>query len=168
MIYIYFYKSPLGLMTLSSDGENLTGLGFDRQKHFDASLLSECIQKKLPIFTDTIRWLDIYFSGKNPAFTIPTSFCGKPFQLLVWERLKKIPYGETVTYGEIAGEIASQKGIARMSAQAVGGAVGKNPISIIIPCHRVIGANGKLTGYAGGIDRKLALLKLENPLFCKD
>lgn len=168
MNYRYFYNSPLGQIILSSDGENLTGLWFEGQKHFDVSLLSECIQKELPVFKDTVRWLDIYFSGKNPLFTVPTYFSGSPFQILVWEILKKIPYGETVTYGEIAEEIARQKEIAHMSAQAVGGAISKNPISIIIPCHRVMGAKGKPTGYSGGIEKKLALLRLENPLFCKE
>lgn len=107
------------------------------------------------------RWLTIYFSGREPDFIPPLHIIGSTFQLAVWEILRKIPYGKTTTYGEIAKTIARQQGLPRMSAQAVGGAVGHNEISIIIPCHRVVGTNGSLTGYAGGIDKKVKLLNLE-------
>lgn len=119
------------------------------------------MQKELPIFDETCRWLDIYFSGKEPDFTPPLSMRTTPFRKAVWEIMLTIPYGQTMTYGEIAGIIAEQRGIDRMSAQAVGGAVGHNSISLIIPCHRVIGTDGSLTGYAGGIDKKTQLLAME-------
>ena len=161
MIYTYIYASSLGSITLASDGESLTGLWFDRQKHFPHKLISESIVAELPIFTRTCNWLDIYFSGRNPDFTPPIFLQTTPFRKAVYDILLTIPYGQTMTYGGIANMIAKQKGIERMSAQAVGNAVGHNPISIIIPCHRVIGADGSLTGYAGGFDRKIELLKLE-------
>ena len=118
-------------------------------------------EESLPIFKDTCRWLDMYFSGKKPSFTPPIQMRTTPFRKQVWEILLQIPYGHTMTYGEISDKIAKEKGIKKMSAQAVGGAVGHNSISLIIPCHRVVGANGKLTGYAGGLDKKIYLLKLE-------
>ena len=118
-------------------------------------------EKSLPVFTEACRWLDIYFSGKEPLFTPPLTLRASPFRQAVWEIILTIPYGKTMTYGEIAKRIAMQKGILQMSAQAVGNAVGHNPISLIIPCHRVVGSDGSLTGYAGGIDRKVKLLKLE-------
>lgn len=161
MDYIYHYTSPLGGITLASDGKSLTGLWFDGQKHFADTLSAENSEAELPIFGQTIRWLDIYFSGKNPDFTPPLKMRTTPFGKAVWEIMLTIPYGETITYGEIADKIAKQKGIERMSAQAVGGAVGRNSISLIIPCHRVVGTNGSLTGYAGGIDKKIKLLTLE-------
>ena len=162
--YIYHYNSPLGGITLASDGESLTGLWFDRQKNFPHKLISESTKAELPIFTQTINWLDTYFVGEIPDFTPPISIQTTPFRKAVYEILLSIPYGQTMTYGEIANIIAEQKGIERISAQAVGGAVGHNPISIIIPCHRVVGSDGSLTGYAGGIDRKIELLKLEKVL----
>lgn len=161
MDYIYHYTSPLGGITLASDGKSLTGLWFDGQKHFADTLSAENSEAELSIFEQTIRWLDIYFSGKNPDFTPPLNMRTTPFGKAVWEIMLTIPYGETITYGEIADKIAKQKGIERMSAQAVGGAVGRNSISLIIPCHRVVGTNGSLTGYAGGIDKKNKLLTLE-------
>lgn len=161
MDYIYHYTSPLGGITLASDGKFLTGLWFDEQKHFADTLSAENSEAELSIFEQTIRWLDIYFSGKNPDFTPPLKMRTTPFGKAVWEIMLTIPYGETITYGEIADKIAKQKGIERMSAQAVGGAVGRNSISLIIPCHRVVGTNGSLTGYAGGIDKKIKLLTLE-------
>ncbi len=118
-------------------------------------------EKNLAVFDQTRRWLDLYFSGREPGFTPALNPVGTAFRRAVWEILLKIPYGQTMTYGQIAREIAAARGLANMSAQAVGGAVGHNEISIIIPCHRVIGAHGNLTGYAGGIDRKIKLLKLE-------
>lgn len=159
MEYTHHYDSPLGGIMLASDGEALTGLWFDGQKYFPAMPGKE--EKDLPIFEQARRWLDLYFSGTAPSFTPPLKPKGTPFQKTVWEILCSIPYGQTMTYGEIAGRIAAQKGLARMSAQAVGGAVGHNPISILIPCHRVVGSNGSLTGYAGGMERKVQLLTLE-------
>ncbi len=161
MDYTYHYTSPLGGITLASDGEFLTGLWFDGQKHFADTLSAENSESELPIFEQTIRWLDIYFSGKVPYFTPPLKMRATPFAKAVWEIMLTIPYGETMTYGKIADRIAKHKGIERMSAQAVGGAVGRNSISLIIPCHRVVGTNGSLTGYAGGIDKKIKLLTLE-------
>ena len=162
MEYIHHYKSPLGGITMASDGKALTGLWFDGQKYFAVTLSKEHEEKMLPVFEETDRWLDIYFQGKEPDFLPLVLFpCGSEFRQEVWQILLSIPYGKTMTYGEIAAYIAKQRGLTRMSAQAVGGAVGKNEISIIVPCHRVVGTNGSLTGYAGGIRRKIALLKLE-------
>jgi len=164
MIYIYHYTSPLGIITLAGNGESLTGLWFDGKKYFPHKLISESIESELPIFKQTVKWLDIYFSGRNPDFTPPIFLQTTPFRKAVYDILLTIPYGQTMTYGEIANIIAKQNGVKRMSAQAVGGAVGHNPVSIIIPCHRVVGADGSLTGYAGGLDRKIELLKLEKAL----
>lgn len=161
MDYTYHYGSPLGGITLSSNGTELTGLWFDGQKYFGDTLPKEYEEKSLPIFEQSVRWLDIYFSGKAPDFTPPLLMKTTPFRKAVWEIMLTIPFGETMTYGEIADEIARQKGLSKMSAQAVGGAVGHNSISLIIPCHRVVGTNGSLTGYAGGVERKLKLLTLE-------
>ncbi len=161
MTYICKYNSPLGVITLAGSSEALTGLWFDGQKYFGDNLPNEYKQDRLPVFDETVKWLDIYFSGRNPGFMPPLSFNASPFRKTVWEILLTIPYGQTMTYGEIADKIAAQKGIESMSAQAVGGAVGHNPISIIVPCHRVVGTNGSLTGYAGGIERKTKLLELE-------
>lgn len=161
MEYIYHYDSPLGGITLASDGEALTGLWFDGQKYFADCLDKEYEIADLPIFGDAKRWLDIYFSGSEPDFTPALNMKTTPFRKAVWEVMLSIPYGKTMTYGEIAAEIAHRRGLESMSAQAVGGAVGHNSISLIIPCHRVVGTNGSLTGYAGGLDRKTVLLKLE-------
>ncbi|MGN0245873.1 MAG: methylated-DNA--[protein]-cysteine S-methyltransferase [Lachnospiraceae bacterium] len=161
MDYSYHFISPLGGITLASDGDALTGLWFDGQKHFADTLSAEHEEKQLPIFDDTVKWLNIYFQGKDPGFTPALNMKTTPFRKLVWEIMLTIPYGHTMTYARIAEQIANQTGIPRMSAQAVGGAVGHNSISLIIPCHRVVGTNGSLTGYAGGIDKKVELLKLE-------
>ena len=161
MLFVQHYDSPLGGILLAADGIGLRGLWFDGQKYFPHKLISESIESKLPIFTQTCNWLDIYFSGRIPDFTPPISLNTTPFRKAVYDILLTIPYGQTVTYGEIANIIAKQNGVERMSSQAVGGAVGHNPVSIIIPCHRVVGADGSLTGYAGGLDRKIELLKLE-------
>ena len=165
MEYTYPYKSSLGEITLASDGNALTGLWFDGQKYFADSLDKNNEKKSLPIFDETTRWLDIYFSGSIPDFTPKIKMKTTDFRKAVWEILLTIPYGQTMTYSEIAKIIAKQKGLKTMSAQAVGGAVGHNSISLIIPCHRVIGANGSLTGYAGGVERKIKLLILEKISF---
>ncbi len=164
MIYTYHYTSPLGITTLAGNGESLTGLWFDEQKYFPHKLISESLESVLPIFTQTCNWLDIYFSGRIPDFTPSIFLQTTPFRKAVYDILLTIPYGHTMTYGEIENIIAMQNGVERMSAQAVGGAVGHNPVSIIIPCHKVVGADGSLTGYAGGLDRKIELLKLGKAL----
>ena len=161
MVYTYKYKSPLGEILLAADEVGLTGLWFEGQKHFASTLPNEYISQETEILIEAKKWLDIYFSGKEPKFTPPLHPTGSEFRQAVWQILLQIPYGQTITYGEIARKMAEVKNIAHMSAQAVGGAVGHNEISIIIPCHRVVGANGSLTGYAGGIDKKIALLELE-------
>lgn len=161
MMYVYHYSSPLGNITLASNGKALTGLWFDGQKHFPHNLISESLEAELPIFTQTCKWLDTYFTGKQPGFTPPINLQTTPFRKAVYDILFTIPYGQTVTYGEIAHILAERKGIEHMSAQAVGGAVGHNPIGIIIPCHRVVGSDGSLTGYAGGLERKKWLLRHE-------
>jgi len=161
MDYTYHYISPLGGITFSSDGDALTGLWFDGQKHFADTLGDVHEEKPLPIFEEAVKWLDLYFSGKDPGFVPKLSTHGTPFREAVWEILRTIPFGETVTYGEIAARLADTRGLSKMSARAVGSSVGRNPISLIIPCHRVVGAGGSLTGYAGGVDKKRFLLTLE-------
>jgi len=148
-------------MTLAADEKGLTGLWFDGQKYFALYLDKEHEEKELPVFQLAKKWLDMYFSGKKPDVKVPLHFTGSDFQNEVWEILYSIPYGKTMTYGEIAQIMAKRRGLQRMSAQAVGGAVARNEISLIVPCHRVVGSNGSLTGYAGGISRKAALLKME-------
>ena len=204
MTYTAHSNSPLGGITLASDGHALTGLWFDGQKHFPATYRNRTSEDSdLPVFEHTRKWLDLYFSGNCPDFTPPLAPKGTPFQQKIWELLLAIPYGKTMTYGEIAKRFVETRLIAslhdatpqsaflrgascsgaslrdaslqgtsiqgtlltkNMSAQAVGGAVGHNPVSLIIPCHRVIGANGSLTGYAGGLERKKYLLELEQGL----
>ena len=161
MDYTHHYNSPLGNILIASDGSAITGLWFEGQKYFAAALDPEHEERSLPVFTQTERWLDLYFSGRAPDFTPPLRWKATSFRGIVWEILLTIPYGKTMTYGEIAAKTAAQRGIRAMSAQAVGGAVGHNPIALIVPCHRVIGADGSLTGYAGGLERKRKLLKLE-------
>lgn len=161
MQYFSKYKSPLGNILLAADEIGLTGLWFEKQKYFPVVLQKDYIEKELPIFKDTKYWLDIYFQGKEPDFRLPLHFVGTEFQKEIWNFLCEIPYGHTVTYGQIAKQLAEKRNIKCMSAQAVGGAVGRNKISIIVPCHRVVGTNGSLTGYAGGINKKIELLKLE-------
>ena len=158
MIYTAHYTSPLGGITLASDGIAHTGLNFDGERDFPD--LSAAHKKNLPVFGEVMRWLELYFAGKEPDFSPALNPTGTAFQMLVWAILQTIPYGGTTTYGAIAKRLEKSTG-KRMSAQAVGGAVGRNPISILIPCHRVIGANGSLTGYAGGLDKKEYLLELE-------
>ena len=161
MTYTYHCNSPLGGITLSSNGTALTGFWFDGQKYYGASIPKTHEEKFLPVFEQTINWLETYWNGQAPEFTPPLLMQTTPFRKMVWEILLSIPYGQTISYGEIADRIAKQRRLSKMSAQAVGGAVGHNAISIIIPCHRVVGANESLTGYAGGIDKKLKLLQLE-------
>ena len=158
MTYIQHYTSPLGGVLLSADELGLTGLWFDGQKYFAAVLPDETIKQDTPVLAETRRWLDCYFSGHEPDFTPPLHPSGSPFQQAVWELLLQIPYGQTTTYGALAHRVAARQG----GAQAVGSAVGHNAVSIIIPCHRVVGADGSLTGYAGGIERKVKLLQLEH------
>ena len=219
MEYIYHYYSPLGGITIASDGKALTGLWFDGQKYFGSSLretgavnetgaaiktgaandtgmandtgavtktgrandtgaarpADDCspgYEGILSVFEQTVRWLDEYFEGRDPGFTPPLNIesdknkAATPFRNRVWTELLRVPYGETVTYKELAERIAGMTtadtaGSVKVSARAVGGAVGHNPISLIIPCHRVVGADGRLTGYAGGVDKKKALLEME-------
>ena len=162
MVYTSHYTSPLGDILLAADEMGLTGLWFDSQKHFADTLPAEHTEQETSLHIETKRWLDIYFTGKEPDFLPPLHPMGSAFRQLVWAILLQIPYGQTTTYGEIARQLAEKQQHPRMSAQAVGGAVGHNEISIIIPCHRVVGTNGSLTGYAGGIDKKVKLLELEH------
>lgn len=148
-------------MLMESDGERLLGLWFEGEKYFNNDFIDKSKDKDLSIFQETKEWLDSYFNGDVPNFTPKLAMDNSEFRKEVWKILLSIPYGETMTYGEIAKIIAKKRGLLRMSAQAVGGAVGHNPISIIIPCHRVIGAGGNLTGYAGGLDKKVWLLEHE-------
>lgn len=161
MTYTEIYSSPIGNITIESNKTELTGLWFDSQKYFNSALPPAKTTENISVLRQTKEWLDIYFSGRNPDFMPPVSFNTTSFRRRVWELLLDIPYGETTTYGEIARIIAKERGLTKMSAQAVGGAVGHNPISIIVPCHRVVGTDGSLTGYAGGIDKKIFLLTLE-------
>ena len=161
MQYTTTYHSPLGEILLAADEIGLTGLWFDGEKYYAWNLDENHEEKEVPVFQEAKRWLDIYFSGREPDFMPPMHMLGTAFQKEVWEILRTIPYGETTTYGGIAAKIAKKRGLPRMSAQAVGNAVGRNELSILIPCHRVVGTNGSLTGYAGGIDKKADLLKLE-------
>lgn len=161
MQYTSKYDSPLGEITLASDGEALIGLWFAKHRYREQVLYGDCVERQLPVFDEVKRWLDIYFSGRDPCFTPPLRIIGSDFRMAVGKIMLGIPYGKVMTYGDIAKIIAKEQGKTRMSAQAVGGAVGHNPISLIIPCHRVVGTNGNLTGYGGGIDRKAKLLELE-------
>ena len=161
-VSICSYDSPLGGICLAADALGLTGLWFDGEKYFGSNLPANPVRQETEILTESKRWLDVYFSGREPDFLPPLHPIGSPFRRAVWDLLLQIPYGQTTTYGEIARQLATKQGLARMSAQAIGGAVGHNEISIIIPCHRVVGTNGSLTGYAGGIDRKVKLLELEH------
>lgn len=165
IIYITYYDSILGKLTIAGDGENIIGLWIEGQKYFADTIKNENIIKKddISIFIKTKEWLDRYFRGERPDIKeLKLSPKGSEFRQNVWKILCRIPYGQTITYGKIAKEIAKLMNKNSMSAQAIGNAVGHNPISIIIPCHRVVGTNGDLTGYAGGIDKKRELLELEN------
>ena len=163
MYYSTTYPSPLGLITIASTEDALVGLWIEGQKYFIGSLkepLTEC--PDLPILIQTRQWLNRYFAGEQTSLTeLKLTPMGSDFRQRVWSILCQIPYGKTTTYGEIAKQVAAELGRETMSAQAIGGAVGHNPISNIIPCHRVVGTNGSLTGYAGGIDKKIWLLTHE-------
>jgi methylated-DNA-[protein]-cysteine S-methyltransferase len=161
MEYIQKIRSPLGMLTVSSGGQNISGLWIEGQKYFAKTLEKDVLEQDMPIFENVRKWLDIYFSGREPDFILPLMPKGSPFQELIWNSLCKIPYGETTTYGELAKQFELENKGNHTSPRAVGNAVGRNPISILIPCHRVIGKNGSPTGYAGGIEKKLILLKLE-------
>lgn len=162
MTYVTTYPSPLGELVLAGDGAALTGLWFRGQRYFGSTISKPVIWQETPPFDEARRWLDDYFSGKEPDFTPLLRCNGTPFQMAVWAALRSIPYGTTVTYAQLARQVAKKLGRDHMAAQAVGGAVGHNPISLIIPCHRVVGADGSLTGYAGGLERKRRLLLLES------
>ena len=153
------YASPLGEILLAADGESLTGLWFAGQKYYAEGLSETHEERELPVFTETRRWLDLYFAGQRPDFLPPLHLRGTAFQRRVWAQLLAIPYGETRSYGDLARRLAEENG--RGSARAVGGAVGRNPVSVIVPCHRVLAADGSLHGYAGGLERKAALLRIE-------
>ncbi len=155
MIYLTRYESPLGSILLAADGVGLTGLWFVGQKYFPSFSEGEALEEETPVLAEAIRWLDVYFSGASPDFLPPLHPQGSSFRQAVWNVLLTIPRGQTMTYGEIARRLNVR------SAQAVGGAVGHNPVSILIPCHRVVGSDGSLTGYAGGLERKERLLQLE-------
>lgn len=172
MRFIQRYNSPLGAMLLAADEVGLVGAWFEGQKYFAAGLSnstelpSEPMEGASHALTEATRWLDVYFTGEVPDFLPPLHLVGSAFRQAVWTKLLQIPYGETTTYGAIAKQIAAQREGARVSARAVGGAVGHNPISVIVPCHRVVGADDSLTGYAGGIERKVRLLELEGTNTC--
>ncbi|MDR0450700.1 MAG: methylated-DNA--[protein]-cysteine S-methyltransferase [Treponema sp.] len=161
MEYVHSIESPLGTLTVASDGRNISGLWIEGQKYFKKTLEKDALEQNLPVFESVREWLAVYFSGREPDFLPPLMPKGSPFQKTIWGALSKIPYGKTVSYGELAGQYEFEHKGKHTSARAVGGAVGRNPISILIPCHRVIGKKGGLTGYAGGIGKKLELLKLE-------
>lgn len=155
MEYTQRYVSPLGGVTLAADGEALTGLWFDGQRHFASTLSPEHEEREVSVLSEAAAWLDCYFAGREPDFTPPLRLKGTAFQRAVWELLLTVPYGKTTSYGELAARLGNA------SARAVGGAVGRNPVSLIVPCHRVLGRDGGLSGYAGGVDKKRWLLKLE-------
>lgn len=159
---IAYYDSPLGRITIAGENDTLLGLWFEKQKYYLGKYACESLTcEDVPVFQEARHWLNIYFSGHEPIFTPRLSYGSTEFAKLVCDIMLEIPYGKTMTYAMIAAEAAKRMGRTRMSAQAVGGAVGHNPISLIIPCHRVVGSNGNLTGYAAGIERKLRLLQLE-------
>lgn len=162
MDYIQEYNSPLGSITIASDEALVTGIWFENSRFFSKALSGKYINQATAAAEQAVHWLDIYFNNKIPDFTPPLLLKGTDFRMTVWKMLLDIPYGETVSYGDIAKAIAKRRGIEKMSAQAVGNAVGHNPISIIVPCHRVVGSKGSLTGYGGGIERKKELLRMES------
>lgn len=166
MIHMMRYHSPIGDIFIASKDNKLVGLWIEGQKHFLSTIKEEIKESyEESILLKTKNWLNRYFNKENPQISeLEISLTGSDFRIAVWNILCTIPYGKTITYGDIAKEIARQRGIKKMSSQAIGSAVGHNPISIIIPCHRVVGSNGKLGGYAGGVDKKIYLLSLENAM----
>ena len=161
MHYTSIYQSPVGEILLAADDIGVVGVWFKDEKYYAYCLDKENESRETPVIQELKQWLDVYFSGKKPDFEPPIHMIGTPFQIEVWTILHQIPYGTTTTYNEIAKQIAKNRGLERMSAQAVGTAVGKNNINLIVPCHRVVGTNNSLAGYAGGIDKKITFLKLE-------
>lgn len=161
MTYTKKHNSPLGDILLAADDIGLIGLWLEKAKNYADILPIKHQEKETPILKETIRWLDLYFSGKEPDFLPPLHLIGTPFRKMVWEILLQIPYGKTITYKSISNQIENKMSINKMSSQAIGNAVGHNEISIIIPCHRVVGTNGSLTGYASGLEKKIKLLELE-------
>lgn len=161
MKYISKYQSKIGSITLASDGEYLTGLWFDGQKYDRSGLSKDFVEKDLEIFQTTKDYLDKYFRGERPNFLPATKIKASDFRMMVFDILKEIPYGESKSYSDIAKEIAKRKKLDKFSARPVANAIGHNPISIIIPCHRVVGKDNSIRGYAGGVDKKIKLLELE-------
>ncbi|MBE6640927.1 MAG: methylated-DNA--[protein]-cysteine S-methyltransferase [Ruminococcaceae bacterium] len=163
MFYYDYYDSPVGRLTVAGDERNIVGLWLAHQRFYmDVLQGKECEEKETEVIRLAKRWLDRYFDGEKPEISeLSIKFIGSDFRVLVWQMLAEIPYGKVITYGDLAKRIAEKRGIKAMSAQAVGGAVGRNPISIIVPCHRVIGANGSMVGYSGGVSAKIKLLELE-------
>lgn len=159
--YIRKYHSPLGEITLACRDEGLTGLWFDGQKHYGSTLTDIKTEADTPAMSLAVRWLDEYFSGHEPQFMPPLSLIGTPFSRLVWRKLTEIPYGTTLTYKELTLRMAARGEGGEGAVRAVAAAIGRNPVSIIVPCHRIIGSGGRLTGYAGGIERKEWLLRME-------
>lgn len=161
MTYLTVIQTPIASVTAASDGQAIVGLWFEGQKYFGSTVRGESVYRQVPVFTRLRAWLNIYFCGRNPDFTLPLAPSGSAFRQDVWKLLRAVEYGQTVTYGQLAALIAAKSGRQSISAQAVGGAVGHNPISILIPCHRVVGSSGALTGYAAGVGVKRQLLELE-------
>lgn len=161
MVYTCEYESPLGRITIAANEDAITGLWFIGQKYYGQGLPGKREEKATALLEEAKQWLDIYFSGKGPDFLPPLQYGSTPFRKLVCDIMLTIPYGHTMTYGDIAKEAARRLHKEKMSPQATGGAVGHNPITLMIPCHRVVGSSGSLTGYAGGMERKMALLELE-------
>jgi len=159
--YLYSAQSPLGILTMSCNSDSITGLWIEGQKHFARNLDKDVLKQKHSLFEMAEKWLDIYFKGGEPDFNLPLMPKGSQFQKSIWNILRRIPRGRTMTYGEIAKQYETENNGKHTSARGVGNAVGRNPISILIPCHRVIGKNGDLTGYAGGIHNKIILLQIE-------
>jgi methylated-DNA-[protein]-cysteine S-methyltransferase len=163
-IYYAGYQAPMGTITAAAEDDALIGLWFDGQKYYPKGKETWVLKPDYPVLVELGEWLDRYFAGSSKDFAGKLAAKGSEFRQEVWQKLLEIPYGKTTTYGTIAKQLAKEHGKEKMSAQAVGGAVGHNPISLIIPCHRVVGSTGSLTGYAGGVDKKEALLKLEGAL----
>lgn len=161
MEYTTVYRTPIGKVLLAGDERGLTGLWFEGQKYYARGLDPDHKEGELPVFSTVRKWLDLYFAGKEPDFMPPLHLRGTSFQKDVWDLLLGIPYGTVTTYGALADRMAKKMGRSHMSAQAVGGAVGHNPVSIVVPCHRVTGSDKSLTGYAGGLDKKIWLLTCE-------